>query len=126
MSAIVHVEVKYAAELVRNLRETFPDAVDTGVVEAVRTVSERMLQTANRLVPVRTGFLKSTIMLEKTSIAKWAFRLVARAPYASYVEWGTSRMAARLFMTQAVEFHKPEMWEQVENAVAEAVRSAFT
>jgi HK97 gp10 family phage protein len=124
MSAIISVEVKYAEKLVDNLRETFPDAVDTGVVEAVQTVSERMLQTANRLVPVRTGFLKSSIVLEETG--RWMFRLVARAPYASYVEWGTSRMAARLFMTQAVEFHKPEMWEQVENAVAEAVRSAFT
>jgi len=120
MSAVVHVEVKYAAELVRNLRETFPDALDKGVVEAVQTVSERMLDTANRLVPVRTGFLKSSIVLEETG--KWTFRLIARAPYASYVEWGTSRMAARLFMTQAVELHKPEMWEQVENAVVAALR----
>ena len=120
MSAVVTVEVKYAEELVKNLHETFPDAVDKGVVEAISTVSQRMLDTANRLVPVRTGFLKSSIVLEETG--KWMFRLVARAPYASYVEWGTSRMAARLFMTQAVELHRVEMWEEIENAVAAALR----
>jgi HK97 gp10 family phage protein len=120
MSAVVSVEVKYAEQLVKNLHENFPEALTTGVEEAVRTVSERMLQTAYRLVPVRTGYLKSSIVLEETG--KWTFRLVARAPYASYVEWGTSKMAARLFMTQAVELHKPEMWEQVENAVVATLR----
>jgi HK97 gp10 family phage protein len=114
MSAVIKVEVKYAKDLARNLRELWPDALDKGVQNAIHMIGERMLDTANRLVPVRTGYLRSTLALEQTG--KWTFRLVARAPYAAFVEWGTGRMHAHLFMTQAVQMHTAEMWEEVENA----------
>lgn len=123
MSAILKVEVKYAKDLARNLRELWPDALDKGVQNAVHMVGERMLDTAERLVPVRTGYLRSTMALEQTG--KWTFRLVARAPYAAFVEWGTSRMQARLFMTSAVRMHTGEMWEEVENGAVAAMHGGM-
>lgn len=123
MSAVIKVEVKYAKDLARNLRELWPDALDKGVHSAVHMVGERMLDTACRLVPVRTGYLRSTMALEQTG--KWTFKLVARAPYAAFVEWGTSRMHARLFMTQAVQMHTGEMWEEVENAAVTAMHGGL-
>ena len=72
------------------------------------------------MVPVRTGFLLSTIGAE--TLARWAFTLYARAPYAGYVEWGTVRMAARLYMTRAIEMHQGELTQEVANAVRSLLR----
>jgi HK97 gp10 family phage protein len=119
------VDVRHARELAASLRDTFPNAVDTGVREAVQVVGERMVGDARKFVPVRTGFLLSTIALDQPAGAKWAFSLLARAPYSAYVEWGTSRMQARLFMTRAVELHSVEMMEEVENAVVRAARESL-
>jgi len=51
---------------------------------------------AQRLVAVRTGFLWSTI--RGWSVGRMFF-IVAGASYAIFVEFGTSRMSARPFMT---------------------------
>jgi HK97 gp10 family phage protein len=113
-------DVEYARELAAALRQTFPNALDNRVTEAVRTVGERMADDARKFCPVRTGFLRSTIALDQPTGAKWVFYLLARAPYAIYVEYGTRRMHPRLFMTRAVELHKDEMTQEVKNAVFNA------
>jgi HK97 gp10 family phage protein len=123
LSAVVEVEVLHAKELVEALRVSFLDSVNRKVDDAISTVGNRMLDTALRLVPVRTGYLRSTIRFER--MEKWAFRLFACAPYAPYVEWGTMRMAARLFMTHAVEMHRVEMQEEVENAIGLAIEEGL-
>ena len=75
--------------------EAFPSTVGG----ALKVVAERVLETANVLVPVRTGFLKSTLGYRQDTPLQITF--YATAPYASYVEFGTRRMAARLFLTGA-------------------------
>lgn len=112
--------VDYARELAAALRETFPNALDGKVTEAIRTVGERMADDARKFCPVRTGFLQSTITVDQPAGAKWVFYFLARAPYAVYVEFGTRRMAARLFMTRAVELHTAEMIQEVKDAVFNA------
>jgi HK97 gp10 family phage protein len=124
MNAVLKVEVKYAKDLARTMREVWPDALQQGIEDALQMVAERMLDTADRLVPVRTGYLRSTIALEAN--AKWIFRLVARTPYAGFVEWGTSRMEARLFMTNAVRMHTAEMLEEVQKAAMAALHGGLT
>lgn len=57
-------------------------------------------QMALRLVPVRTGYLRSSIRAEVDANEA---RLVAEAPYAGYVEYGTSKMAARPYMRPAAK-----------------------
>jgi hypothetical protein len=88
--------------------ESFPDTV----AGAIRTVADRVLETANVLVPVRTGFLKSTLGYRQDTPLQLTF--YATAPYAPYVEFGTRRMAARLFLTRSIQQHEAEFPEQVQ------------
>jgi hypothetical protein len=126
MSVSMRCDVECARELAAALRDTFPDALDNRVMEAVRTVGERMADDARKFCPVRTGFLRSTIALDQPTAAKWVFYLLARAPYAVYVEFGHRARGHRsfvspvLFVTRAVELHKDEMMEEIKNAVFNA------
>jgi HK97 gp10 family phage protein len=122
MSAVIHVEVEGLEETLRNLRE-FPVGLDEKVQDAVLTVANRMLETAQRLAPIRTGYLRSTIGIEPSG--RWSFNLYARAFYAPYVEWGTWRMQAHLFMTRAFQRHQAELAEETQNAVASAITDTF-
>jgi HK97 gp10 family phage protein len=87
------------------------------VASAMKTVADRILDTSNVLVPVRTGFLKSTIGYRQDSNFQVTF--FAIAPYASYVEFGTSRMSARLFLTRAIQQHQAEFQQEVESVLAQ-------
>jgi HK97 gp10 family phage protein len=60
------------------------------------------LQEALKDVPVKTGFLKSTLYLER---AVDVIRIGAQAPYAGFVEFGTSKMAAQPYLDAAVKAH---------------------
>lgn len=82
-----------------------------------------MLDDMRRFTPVRTGFLLSTESMEQVDM--WAFVISARAYYAPFVEWGTRRMAPRLFMTRAFELHRNEVQEELENAVKNSVEHTF-
>ena len=81
------------------LCEQYPEAVGAGMMN----VAQNILATANTLVPVRTGYLKSTISIEQPSNFK--LKVKATAPYAYYVEFGTKKMSARLFLTNSVNQH---------------------
>jgi len=115
MSLEINCEVLYADALSAALSSTFPDSLDTNISQAMQTVINRILETARHLVPVRTGYLLNTIGSE--SLPKWSFTLYARAHYAGYVEWGTRRMYARLYMTHAIEQHESEFDDELANAV---------
>lgn len=58
---------------------------------AAETFVRVFLQVANSLVPVRTGYLQSTIDAGTDGDCCWA---EATADYAQYVEYGTSHMDA--------------------------------
>lgn len=58
-------------------------------------------------VPVRTGALRESIEQSVTSThSKVIGRVVASAPYARYVEYGTSKMQKRPFMRPALDLNK--------------------
>jgi len=71
----------------------------------------KMYVMARDLVHVRTGFLQQSIYWDSTDLM--CFVLRAAAPYAKYVEYGTSRMAARPFLRPAVASVEPEMIRNV-------------
>jgi len=61
---------------------------------------------AKRIVPVRTGFLRSSIYHKKTG--KLTLEVGASAPYAIYVEYGTSRMSPKPYLRPAIMKYFPK------------------
>ena len=98
------------------LCEQYPEAVG----QALMNVAQDILATANTLVPVRTGFLKSTIAIEQPS--NFQLKVKATAPYAYYVEFGTRRMSARLFLTNAVNQHLSELAPEIEQQIQDLLQ----
>ncbi|MEM4700669.1 MAG: HK97 gp10 family phage protein [Candidatus Bathyarchaeia archaeon] len=72
---------------------------------------------AKQLVPVRTGYLRSTIYAR---VQEWVAVVGADAPYALYVEFGTRYMQARPYLYPAIERHLPRL----ENIIVEALEQA--
>ena len=83
-------------------------------------VAQDILATANTLVPVRTGYLKSTLAVEQTS--NFQLKVKATAPYAYYVEFGTRRMSARLFLTNSVNQHLGEFAPEIEQQIKDLLQ----
>ena len=112
------VEIQVSAQqALTHALESYLEQYPWAVASAMKTVADRILDTSNVLVPVRTGFLKSTLGYRQDSNFQFVF--YATAPYAGYVEFGTSRMAARLFLTRAIEQHKPEFKQEVESVLGQ-------
>ena len=114
MSVQIGVSIQQGlTEALQGYLEQYPWAVSS----AMKTIADRILDTSNVLVPVRTGFLKSTLGYRQDSNFQVTF--FATAPYAIYVEFGTSRMAARLFLTRAIQQHQAEFAQEVESVLAQ-------
>lgn len=75
---------------------------------APKRVADRIVTTAKSIVPVDTGYLKSSIFAESGERGKSADVIVG-APYAAFVEYGTYKMAAQPFLTPAFEAHAEEL-----------------
>jgi len=74
-----------------------------------------ILSQMNQRVPVRTGYLKSTIA---SSVSPNLTELYVTADYAKFVNYGTRRMAARPFFTGPVEEQTPDMITELNEAIA--------
>jgi HK97 gp10 family phage protein len=121
VSIIIQVTVQQGlSNALQNYVEKYPATV----ANALKTVAERVLETSNVLVPVRTGFLKSTLGYRLDSCLQVTF--FATASYASYVEFGTSRMPARLFLTRSIQQHEAEFPQEVLSALAQLCGNLFT
>jgi len=98
------------------LCEQYPEAVK----QAMTNVAQSILATANTLVPVRTGYLKSTLAIEQPN--NFQLKIKATAPYAYYVEFGTRKMSARLFLTNSVNQHLPEFAPEIEQQIQDLLQ----
>lgn len=67
--------------------------------EEVANIAKALERRARELAPVRTGFLRDSIVAYEVRPGTW--HVDARAPYAAYVEYGTRYMHAQPFMTPA-------------------------
>ncbi len=72
---------------------------------------------AERLVPVKTGYLRSTIYAKSK---EWQMEIGAEATYAAAVEFGTRTRQAQPYLTPAIENHLPEL----ERVLLEAIDTA--
>lgn len=72
---------------------------------------------ARRLVPVRTGYLKSKIYAR---IQEWVAQIGADAAYALFVELGTRHMRAQPYLWPAIQ----QYLSQLENIICQAIDAA--
>jgi HK97 gp10 family phage protein len=108
-------------DLIAALGTDFVEELQNNVGTAVQNIVNNILDEARTLVPVRTGYLLSTIGGQQVNA--WSFQIFARAPYAGYVEWGTSRMAARLYMTHAIQMYGSQFAQTVNQAVVTSAQN---
>jgi HK97 gp10 family phage protein len=74
---------------------------------------------AMRTVPVKTGYLRSTIY---ATVQDWVVNLGADAAYAYFVEFGTKRMAAQPYLWPALQKYLPTLQDLIVAAI-EAAKS---
>jgi HK97 gp10 family phage protein len=123
MSLSIQIDVSGAQEIAANLQGFFCTELVQNVDDAINTTTNNILQTALQLVPVRTGYLKSTLGFQR--LMQWMYQLFARANYAVYVEYGTSRMAAEPYMTPAIEQHQADMIQTINDAITSTIASFY-
>lgn len=86
----------------------FPEIARKLPRETAQIVAETALAIethAKLFVPVDTGNLRNSIQAQEESATQWV--VATGVEYAEYVEFGTSRMAARPYMTPAAERERP-------------------
>lgn len=85
--------------------------------EACAVFVDTFLQVANLLVPVDTGYLRSTIDAGEWGDGFWC---EATADYAQYVEYGTSYMDAQPYFEPALAAAFGEAMDVAQQAVSQA------
>ena len=125
MSVAITVQVEFADKVVSALEESFPSAINEKVSAKMSEVGYTMQTDAQKRAPRRTGYMASQISFEMLSYSTWAFRLVGRAPYTIYQEYGTRYIQPHFFMTASIQFHQQDMIQGIQDAVADAIREAF-
>lgn len=87
-----------------NRCEYYQNRIRSGWVEAASETAQEGVQLARSIVPVRTGYLRSTIYGEVLGDGVYpSIELGATARYAAYVEEGTRFMSARPYLMPAAK-----------------------
>lgn len=83
----------------------YPVAVRPLVKAVMAEAGEQGEEYSRMLVPVKSGDLQRSIAFRTTSDRGWTLLMLAEATmdYATFVEFGTSRMGPRPFMMPGVE-----------------------
>ena len=116
MSVSINVDLSGAEEFGQALSR-FDLAMQNRVQQQLLEWAESVKADAERLVPVRTGYLQSTIFAKSQ---EWQIEVGAEAAYAAAVEFGTRYARAKPYLTPAVEAYLPSL----EQVLLEALDSA--
>ena len=116
MSVEITLDLAGAAEFKQAIAQ-FDAEMQRQVHEQLAKWAETVKTEAARLVPVRTGYLRSTIFAR---IQEWNTEVGAEAAYAANVEFGTRHAMAQPFLQPAVQAHLPEL----ERVLVEALNLA--
>jgi len=101
----------------RRFREKMPEKV----TDEILRVGAQMEAYAKSIVPVRTGYLRSTIVFRAFE-RPLMFWFGATAPYASFVEFGTRFMAPRPYLRPALDAYLPRLMAAIKNGVWTVMR----
>jgi len=121
------IELQFDAQGILEMQrklDRLDQAVSRRVDDALSREVSEMRMAAQRLAPMRTGNLASSIFSERTG--ECAFKMGARTPYAVFVEFGTRFTHARRFLARALESGVQRLIQRVNAAVDEAVAEAGT
>ena len=83
--------------------------------------AELVRSEARRRVPVRSGYLQSTIY---AVVRDWVIHVGAEAAYALFVELGTRHMQARPFLWPAIQQYLPELQKMIAEGIETAKSGA--
>jgi HK97 gp10 family phage protein len=104
-----------ASSLLEAALAKIQDQISAGLEEA----GKEIVIYAQQIVPVRTGFLRSTIGYE---VADAQLIIRATANYAAYVEFGTRRMKSEPYIRPAIDAYM----QAIASSLTEQVLAAFT
>ncbi len=120
---MIELEIRGLEQFQRQLRRLSESMRGQVVQDALMAGGYIIEGYAKTEVPVDTGFLRSSIQTARgpddTVVVS------AEAEYAAYVEYGTSRMAARPYMRPAAEEHMPEIEQAIAAAMSDALAKAM-
>ena len=102
-----------------NYLRSIPLKLRQPVHNALQQGGELIADKARQIVPVRTGYLKSTIYSKVKG--NWNIEVGAYAPYGGYVEYGTSRQRAQPYLRPAFYENRAKIVELVRQAVKQAL-----
>lgn len=105
MSVEIAVDAAGTAEFQQAVAR-FDAEMQRQIHEQLAKWAEGVKTEAKRLVPVRTGYLRSTIFAR---VQEWNAEVGAEAAYAANVEFGTRYARAQPFLQPAVQVLLPEL-----------------
>jgi HK97 gp10 family phage protein len=105
MNVEITLDLAGAAEFTQAIRR-FDAEMQRQVHGQLVKWAESVKTEAKRLVPVRTGYLRSTIFAR---IQEWNAEVGAEAAYAANVEFGARYAMAQPFLNPAVQTRLPEL-----------------
>jgi len=95
---------------VENLRAKLmylPEDIRHKIYEAFNVLASDIVADAKGFAPVRTGRLRESVYGHVSR--DLVLKVGASAPYAKFVEFGTSRMAPRAFLSTALYVNLPKL-----------------
>jgi HK97 gp10 family phage protein len=116
MSVSVEVDLLGAEEFSQAL-SSFDSAMQNRVQAQLFEWAEAVKAEAERLVPVRTGYLQSTIFAKSEG---WQVEVGAEASYAAAVEFGTWYARAKPYLAPAIEAYVPSLEQVLLDAIDQA------
>jgi HK97 gp10 family phage protein len=116
VSIEISCDIKGVEEFQRAMRD-FDSAMQRHVHRKLVSWAADVKALAKKIVPVRSGHLRSKIYAE---VKEWVARIGADATYAFWVELGTRRMRARPYLYPAIMEYLPRL----EQIICEALDAA--
>jgi HK97 gp10 family phage protein len=105
MSVEIAIDVAGAEEFKQAIMR-FDAEMQRQLSEQLAAWAESVKAEAMRIVPVRTGYLRSSIYARTR---EWQAEIGAEAAYAAHVEFGTFYARAKPFIQPAVQTRLPEL-----------------
>jgi HK97 gp10 family phage protein len=95
-------EIRLVLDTVTPRLTGWAERLKNEIANELENVGAQMQQMAQSIVPVRTGYLRSTIYYTVTA-DDMTLELGATAEYAAYVEYGTRFMSAEPYLRPAMD-----------------------